>query len=117
MREDESRLGAMKMPYFADPANLVVPEEGGVGDGIGEPSSALDYLQDVYRGRRVAEHSRMRAAMAALPFESLKLAVIATNSMSGDRFAELLDRAIARSKARYPKQIELKAKPVEQRDE
>ena len=37
-------------------------------------------------------------AMAALPFESPKLAVTAINNMSGEDFARLLDRAIARSR-------------------
>ena len=31
-----------------------------------EPRNALDYLQDVYRGRRQADPWRMRAAMAAI---------------------------------------------------
>lgn len=64
-----------------------------------EPASALDYLQDVYRGRRLAEHSRMRAAMAALPFESPKLTATAVTSMDGEHFAALLEKAIARSQA------------------
>ena len=68
-------------------------------DVIDEPASALDYLQDVYRGRRAAEHSRMRAAMAALPFKSPKLAVMATSNLSGEDFASMLERAIARSPA------------------
>jgi hypothetical protein len=83
------------MPVFGDPANLVEREEE--PDGAAEPASALDYLQDVYRGRRVAEHSRMRAAMAALPFESPKLAV--TTNLTNERFAVLLEKAVLRSKA------------------
>ena len=81
---------------FGDPANLVEPEED-EPDGAGEPASALDYLQDVYRGRRVAEHSRMRAAMAALPFESPKLAV--TTNLTNGGFAVRLEKAAARSRA------------------
>jgi hypothetical protein len=74
--------------------------------------TALDLLQAVYRSLQQPLSVRMRAAAMALPFESPKLAVIATNTMSGERFAELLDRAIARSKAPYAvKQIELKAEP------
>jgi hypothetical protein len=75
--------------------------------------SALELLQAIYRSPSMKLSIRMKAAMAALPFESPKLAVIATNSMSGDRFAEVLDRAIARSKANYPKQLELKANPAD----
>jgi hypothetical protein len=76
--------------------------------------SALELLQAIYRDTDQPLTVRMRAAKEALAFESPKLAVIATNSMSGDRFAELLDRAIARSKDRYPKQLELKANPAEE---
>ena len=38
---------------------------------------ALGYLQAIYRGKVIAESQRMRAAIAALPFERPKLAVIA----------------------------------------
>jgi hypothetical protein len=78
--------------------------------GVGEPASALDYVQDVYRGRRAADPWRMRAAMAALPFESPKLAI--TTNLTGQDFAAMLDRAIAASsKAQVVRQIELKAEP------
>jgi hypothetical protein len=63
----------------------------------GEPRNALDYLQDVYRGRRQAEPWRMRAAIAALQFETPRLGVIATTSLNGEDFGRLLDRAIERS--------------------
>lgn len=85
------------MPAFVDPANLIEREEE--ADSAAEPASALDYLQDVYRGRRVAEHSRMRAAMAALPFESPKLSAAAVSSMDGEHFAAMLERAVQRSRA------------------
>ena len=78
-----------------DPYALTEP----VDSEVDEPASALDYLQDVYRGRRVAEHSRMRAAMAALPFESPKLTATAVSSMDGEHFAAMLERAINRSRA------------------
>jgi hypothetical protein len=71
-----------------------------------EPRSALDYLQDVYRGRRQADPQRMRAAALAIPFETPKLAV--TTNLSNENFAAMLDKAIARS--RVP-QLELKAEP------
>jgi len=51
----------------------------------------------------------MRAAAIALPFESPKLAAMVVSSMSGQDFAGMLDRAIARgSRAR---EIELRAEP------
>jgi hypothetical protein len=73
-----------------------------------EPASALDYLQDVYRGRRQADPQRMRAAAIAIPFETPKLAV--TTNLSNENFAAMLDRAIAAS-GKALRQIEHKAEP------
>ena len=61
-----------------------------------EPSNALEYVQDIYKGRRPIDPWRFRAAIAALPFESPKLAVT-TLIANGDDFAAMLDRAIERS--------------------
>ena len=74
-------------------------------DTQGETS--LDFLQ-VYRSSRQPLAVRMRAAAIALPFESPKLTAMAVNAPSGQNFAAMLERAIARSQA-PPKQIELKA--------
>jgi hypothetical protein len=46
-------------------------------------------------------HTRMRAAKEALPYESPKLAVVAT--ISDQSFAAILDARIARWKAREAK--------------
>jgi hypothetical protein len=63
-------------------------------------------VQDVYRGRRIADPWRMRAAIAALQFETPRLGVIATTNLNGADFAALLDRAIERSNGvREVKQI------------
>jgi hypothetical protein len=71
-----------------------------------EPPSALEYMKDVYKGRRVADPWRMCAAMAALPFESPKLSAMAIVERSD--FASMLDRAIERSgKSAEVKQIDL----------
>jgi hypothetical protein len=63
-------------------------------------------VQDVYRGRRIADPWRMRAAIAALQFETPRLGVIATTNINKRDFAALLDRAIERSNGvREVKQI------------
>jgi hypothetical protein len=77
-----------------------------INNGEGEPRNALEYVQDVYRGRRIADPWRMRAAIAALQFETPRLGVIATTNLNDKDFAALLDRAIERSNGvREVKQI------------
>jgi hypothetical protein len=62
-----------------------------------EPGCALEYLQDIYKGRRAADHVRMRAAAIAIAYESPKLAI--TGYIRDDEsFAAALDRAITRSR-------------------
>jgi hypothetical protein len=58
--------------------------------------SALDYLQSVYRDTTREPYVRMRAAIAAIPFESPKLQATATLQLGLD-FASKLDRAVLRS--------------------
>jgi hypothetical protein len=62
-----------------------------------EPESALEYLQDIYKGRRQADHVRMRAAALALPFESPKLSVMG-HVTDDSAFAVALEKAITRSR-------------------
>jgi hypothetical protein len=76
-------------------AQPLVPEEV-------EPRNALEYLQDVYRGRRVADPWRFRAAKEALQFETPRLGVIATTNLNGEDFGKLLDRAIERANGVRP---------------
>ena len=58
-------------------------------DGI-----SLDLLRAVYRSDQLPLTTRMRAAIAALPFESPKLAV--TAMVSEQDFAAVLDRRLKR---------------------
>jgi hypothetical protein len=80
-------------PCFADPANLITPEEPSAPDA----ETALELLQTVYRDQRVPLPVRMRAAALAIPFETPKLGSMAISSMSENDFAAALDRAIERS--------------------
>lgn len=51
---------------------------------------ALGYLQAVYQGKIIAEQTRMKAAIAVLPFEVPKLGV----SVNLTGFATRMERAI-----------------------
>ena len=76
---------------------------------VGPEATSLELLQAVYSSSALPLSTRMRAAIAALPFETPKLAVTAIGPMS-EGFAMQLEKAIARS----GKLIEAQAiKPVE----
>src|SRR5262245_6173167 len=75
-----------EMEYKTVEEVIVLPPNG----------TSLDLLKAVYRRSDLPLMTRMRAAIAALPFESLKLAVVATVN-AGD-FADQLDRAIERTR-------------------
>jgi hypothetical protein len=87
-------------------SDFPVMEYKASGDEAPSAESALELLREVYRSPKQPLSVRMRAAMAALPFETPKLAV--TTNLSNENFAAMLDKAIARS--RVP-QLELKAEP------
>jgi hypothetical protein len=89
------------MDGFVDLSSVRVAEEPEAP--IAETALAL--LQTVYRDQRQPLHTRMRAAVEALPYENPKLSAMAVASMNGNDFAAALDRAIMRSS----KLIEAKA--------
>jgi hypothetical protein len=60
-----------------------------------EAETSLDLLQAIYRSPYEPIHRRMRAAIAALPFEHPKLAVVA--HAHGGGFADHLEAAIKRA--------------------
>jgi hypothetical protein len=72
------------------------------------PVTSLEFLRAIYRNPQQPIQRRMRAAIAALPFESPKLAV--TVGVNGSQhFAARLEAAIARvSKATI-----IDARPIE----
>ena len=64
--------------------------------GIGPNAGAHDVLMAIYRNPGMPLHTRMRAAIAAIPFESPKLAV--TTVVTDESLAVKLDRAWMRTK-------------------
>jgi hypothetical protein len=73
---------------------------------VGPDAKAHDVLIAIYRNPSMPLHTRMRAAIAAIPFESPKLAVLAT--VGANDFGAMLDRAVARSR-----RVIVEARPVE----
>jgi hypothetical protein len=63
---------------------------------VGADGSSLDLLQAVYRDSQQPISRRMRAAIAALPFEHPKLSVVAALGPN-DGFAAKLEDAIKRT--------------------
>jgi len=67
-----------------------------VGPEVGEATSSLALLKAVYADPLQPLHRRMRAAIAALPFEHPKLAIVAN---VGPSYADALEEAIRRQRS------------------
>jgi hypothetical protein len=76
-----------------------------------EQANSLEFLQAVYRNPALGLPVRMRAAIAALPFELPKLAVTAV--ISEQNFAEALERRL-QNMERINNGDVIEAKPVPQ---
>jgi hypothetical protein len=104
MKENKVRL-----PSFAYAENLEIkkdPEPEPLPDGI----SAHDLLRLVYQGKVKITSQQMRAAEAALPYESPKLSAVA-HVTDLDKFAVQLELAIERSARSQGRLIEAKVEP------
>ena len=83
-------------------------------------TTPLDFLRSIYMDEDVPLHTRMKAATEAAAYVHPKLSAVLVGN-GGDKFAEMLDAAIARSRAAQaqapqPKLIEppkLEPLPVE----
>ena len=64
-----------------------------------EGETSLQLLQNIYRNRKQPLNVRVRCAVEALAHEYPRVSAVAVTSMSGQSFAEALERAIQRSKA------------------
>ncbi len=99
----------VRLPSFADPANLVTreePKQPVIPKGITAPELA----EMVMRGEVKLTAQQMRAMIELLPFHAPKLTAVAIGTLDGTTFAERLERAIERSNdARVPKLIEARA--------
>jgi hypothetical protein len=79
---------------------------------LGPDGTSLDLLRAVYRSPTLHLQIRLRAAIAALPFEFPKLAV--TAQVTEQSFAEILDKRLAKINNQKiingnPPEIEVKA--------
>ena len=63
-----------------------------------EGETSLELLQTVYRDRKQPLNVRVRCAVEALAHEYPRVSAVAVTTMSGQSFAEALDRCIERSK-------------------
>ena len=86
----------MRLPYFADPANLVTPKEPEV-EPIPDDVPLPELAEQVVRGKVKLSPPQMRMLIELLPFHMPKLSAVGVGYLTNNTFAERLDRAIDRS--------------------
>jgi hypothetical protein len=87
----------MRLPSFAYPENLKIPEEPQAEPPLPQDVRALELLQRAYRGEIKPTAVQMRAAIEALPFENPKLSAVGVGYLENNTFADRLDRAVEAS--------------------
>ena len=100
----------MRLPYFADPANLVTPKEP-EPEPILDDISILELAEQIVRGKRKLSREQMRMLIELLPYYAPKLTAIAVGALDGQDFYTKLDTAIERSER--AKLIEARAEPTD----
>jgi hypothetical protein len=86
----------MRLPSFAYPENLKVPEEPKaelIPDNIPLPELA----EQVVRGKVKLTPAQLRMLIELLPFHMPKLSAVGVGYLTGDDFASRLERAVDRS--------------------
>ena len=91
----------MRMPYFADPENLKVPEEP-TNEAVPDNITMPELVDGVIRGKYKLDPSQLRVLVAWMPHFAPKLSATAVITGDGKSFAEALDRCIERSKQSVP---------------
>ena len=86
----------MRLPYFADPANLVTPKEP-EAEPIPDDISIPELAEQVARGKRKVSAQQMRMLVELLPYYSPKLTAVAVGHLTSQDFYSRLDRAVERS--------------------
>jgi|SRR6516165_9741466 len=86
----------MRLPRFADPANLVTPKEP-EPEPIPDDIPILELAEQVVRGKRKLSREQMRTLIELLPYYAPKLTAIAVGALNGQDFYNRLERAILRS--------------------
>jgi len=87
----------MRLPSFAYPENLKVAEEEQEVIELAPGETSLHFFQRVYRSTSQPMSRRMSAAREAIAHEHPRMSAVSVGYLTGNTFAERLDRALDRS--------------------